>query len=177
MARFKADIPKQFGFLKRMVIAIGRPDRFHTGEKPLARRTVPARRLASDQDSRLCLGGRPDLSRRYHGDIRPGGHRILRIGGVDLDRVSEVPDTNLALGQLVDQVQGVTDRPTEAVERVHDDHVALARERDDLSEPRPARCRAGLLVDLDPVARDPSLFERVDLPIEVLLDRRDARVP
>ncbi len=77
----------------------------------------------------------------------------------------------------MDQVQGVTDRPTEAIERVHDDHVTLARVRDDLSEPGPVRRRAGLPVDVDPIARDPDLFERVDLPIEVLLHRRHARVP
>ena len=56
-------------------------------------------------------------------------HRILRVARVDLDRVSQVPDTNLALGQLVNQVQGVPDRPTEPVERVHDDHVARPRAR------------------------------------------------
>jgi hypothetical protein len=49
--------------------------------------------------------------------------------------VSEVPDTDLALGELVDQVQGVADRPTEAVERVHDDHVTLARVRDTSRSP------------------------------------------
>ncbi len=32
-----------------------------------------------------------------------------------------------ALGELVDQVEGVADRAAEAIERVHDDHVALAR--------------------------------------------------
>ena len=95
-------------------------------------------------------------------------HRILRIARVNLDRVGEVPDTNLALGQLVDQVQGIPDRPTEPVERVHDDHVTLARVRDDLSEPGPVRRRAGLPVDVDPIARDPDPLKRVDLSIEVL---------
>src|SRR5450755_3242978 len=104
-------------------------------------------------------------------------HRILRVARVDLDRVSEVPDTNLALGELVDQVQGVPDRPTETVERVHDDHVTLARVRGDVSEPGPVRRRAGLPVDVDPIARDPDLLERVDLPIEILLHRRHTRVP
>ncbi len=62
-----------------------------------------------------------------------------------------------------------TVRPTDRA--VHDDHVPLARVRDDLSEPGPVRRRAGLPVDVDPVARDPDLFERVDLPIEILLHR------
>ena len=36
------------------------------------RRDLPARRLAGDQDSRPCMAGRPDVSRRHHGDVRPG---------------------------------------------------------------------------------------------------------
>src|SRR5450755_297446 len=68
-------------------------------------------------------------------------------------------------------VQGIPDRPTETVERVHDDHVPRARVRDDFPQPGPIRRRAGLLVDVDPIARDPGLLKRVDLPIEVLLHR------
>jgi hypothetical protein len=43
-------------------------------------------------------------------------HRIVGVAGVDLDRVGEVADTDLALGELVDQVQGVADRSTKPVE-------------------------------------------------------------
>jgi hypothetical protein len=43
--------------------------------------------------------------------------------------------------------------------------------------PGPVRRRAGLPVDVDPIARDPDPLKRVDLPIEVLLHRRHARVP
>src|SRR5438034_1255598 len=36
------------------------------------RRDFPARRLAGDQDSRPCLGSRPDLNRRHHRVVQPG---------------------------------------------------------------------------------------------------------
>ncbi len=60
---------------------------------------------------------------------------------------------------------------------MHDDHVALARVRDDFPQPGPVGRRAGLLINVDPIARDPDLLERVDLPIEVLLHRRHPRIP
>ena len=37
-----------------------------------------ARRLAGDQDSGPCMGGRPDLDRRYHRVVRPGRLVLLR---------------------------------------------------------------------------------------------------
>ncbi len=92
-------------------------------------------------------------------------HRIVGVAGVDLDRVGEVADTDLALGELVDQVQGVSDRSAKPVERVHDDHVALARVRDELTEPGPVGRRAGLLIDVDPIPRDCDLLESIDLPV------------
>ena len=76
----------------------------------------------------------------------------------------------------MNQVQGVADRPAKPVERLHDDHVTLARVRDDLTQARPVGRRAGLLIDVDPVSRDPGLLESIDLPIEILLDRRHAHV-
>ena len=52
-----------------------RPDQCHRAGRqvlpPGDRRDRPARRLARDQDSRPCMARRPDLSRRYHGDVRP----------------------------------------------------------------------------------------------------------
>jgi hypothetical protein len=65
----------------------------------------------------------------------------------------------------VDQVQGVADGPAQPVECVHDNHVTLARISDDLREPRPVSRCAGLLIDVDPVSRDPGLLERIDLAI------------
>ena len=58
----------------------------------------------------------------------------------------------------------------EPIEGVDDDHVALARVPDDLAQPGPVGRRPGLLVDIDPLARDPDPGERVDLSIEILLD-------
>jgi hypothetical protein len=76
----------------------------------------------------------------------------------------------------VDQVERVAHGAPEPVERVHDDHVAVAGVGDELSQPGAIDGRAGLLVEVDPLERDPDVGERVDLTIEVLLDHRDARV-
>lgn len=62
----------------------------------------------------------------------------------------------------------------EAIERVHDDDVALAR-----ALLRAWVCRSSRRTSYRRrarVARDPGLLERVDLTIEILLDGRDARV-
>ena len=77
----------------------------------------------------------------------------------------------------MDQVERVAHRAPEPIEGVDDDHVALARVPDDLAQSGPVGRRPGLLVDVDPLARDPDLRERVDLSIEVLLDGCDACVP
>lgn len=62
-------------------------------------------------------------SRKYHdGELR---HRIVRVGGVDFDRVGEVPYVYSTTRQIMDQIQSVADCAAEAVEGVHDDHVGV----------------------------------------------------
>ena len=53
------------------------------------------------------------------------GHRVGRVAGVDLDRAGEVTDPDAAFGEVVDQVEGVSDGAAETVQGVHHDHVAV----------------------------------------------------
>ena len=69
----------------------------------------------------------------------------------------------------MDHVQRVAHSPPEAIERVHDDHVPLARVLQDPAQAGPVDRRPGLLVDVDPLARDTRVEERHDLSVEVLL--------
>jgi hypothetical protein len=59
---------------------------------------------------------------------------------------------------------------------VHDDHVPLARVLQDRAHARPVDRRPGLLIDVDPLAGDAGVDERLDLSVEVLLGGRHARV-
>lgn len=93
---------------------------------------------------------------QHYGELR---HRILWAARVDLDRVSEIPHPDPPRREVVDHVQRVADGSAEAIEGVHDDDIALARVRENLSQARPVGRRAGLLVDVDPIARDPGLLE------------------
>jgi len=105
------------------------------------------------------------------------GHRVRRVGRVDLDRVGQVTHPDAALGELVDRAKRVADGPAEPVQGVHHDHVTGAGEPQHRPQPRPVHRRTGLLVQVDPLRRDPGLLQRVDLPVQVLLRRRDPRVP
>lgn len=59
-----------------------------------------------------------------HGQL---GHRVLGVGGVDPDGVGQVPHADAAVGEVVDEVQGVPHGAAQSVQGVHDDHVPLAR--------------------------------------------------
>jgi hypothetical protein len=80
-------------------------------------------------------------------------------------------------GEVVDQVQGVAHGPSEPVEGVNHDDVAVAGVLDHSLQAGAVGGGAGLLVDVDPLGRDPGRLERDDLPIEVLFGRRNPRVP
>lgn len=67
--------------------------------------------------------------------------------------------SNKGLSKVKDAVADVQEAAGEA-------KVAAAN----FAQPGPVGRRAGLLVDVDPLARDPDPGERVDLAIEVLLD-------
>jgi len=108
-----------------------------------------------------------------HGEL---GHRIGGVRGVDLDRVGEVAHPDAALGELVDEVKGVADGAAEPVQGVHHDHVAVAGVLQRRLQPGPVGRGTGLLVQVDPLRRDPGLMQRVDLPVQVLLGGRDPRV-
>src|SRR5204863_229949 len=60
----------------------GRPDLGHRAGRQVLRSgdrcDLLARRLAGHQDSRPSMASRPDLSRRHHGDVRPGRVVLLR---------------------------------------------------------------------------------------------------
>ncbi|PTR18045.1 hypothetical protein C8K36_1273 [Rhodococcus sp. OK519] len=45
-------------------------------------------------------------------------HRAVRVARVDADRIGEVPHSDSAFAQIVDQVQGVAHVPAEPVEGV-----------------------------------------------------------
>jgi hypothetical protein len=116
----------------------------------------------------------PEQRQQDDGELR---HRILRIRGVDPDRVGEVAHPDPARGQVVDQVQRVAHGAPEPVEGVHHDHVLGAGVTEQRPQARPVGGRAGLLVHEDPLGRDPELGERVRLPVEVLFRGRHPRVP
>ena len=109
-------------------------------------------------------------------DDRELSHRVAGVRGVDLDRVREVADPDAAVGEVVDQVEGVAHRAPQAVQGVHDDDVALTGVLQHRPEARPVGGRAGLLVQKDLVPCDAGRHERLDLPVKVLLRRRDACV-
>jgi hypothetical protein len=48
------------------------------------------------------------------------GHRVGRVRRVGLYRVGGVADPDAAFGEIVDQVEGVSDGPAQPVEGVHD---------------------------------------------------------
>jgi hypothetical protein len=87
-------------------------------------------------------------------------HRVVGVGGVDLDWVGEVANPDLAPGELVDEVQRVANGSPEAVEGVYDDDVAFPGVGDDVTQAGTVGGGAGLLVDANPVAGDPDLLER-----------------
>src|SRR5450759_1478596 len=53
------------------------------------------------------------------------GHRVVRVRGVDPDRVGQVPHPDPALGEFVDEVEGVPHGAAEPVQGVHHDRVNL----------------------------------------------------
>jgi hypothetical protein len=55
---------------------------------------------------------------------------------------------------------------------VHDDHVALTRVLEHGAQSGPIDSYPGLLIDEDPLACDPDLGQRLDLAVDILLDRR-----
>ena len=111
---------------------------------------------------------------QHHRKLR---HRILRVGRVDPDWVGEVAHPDPPLRELVDQVQRVAHRPAEPIEGVHHDHVPLARVLEHGAQAGPVDGRPGLLIDVDPIAGNARLEQRLDLAVEVLLGGRHARVP
>ncbi len=114
----------------------------------------------------------PEQGEQHDGEL---GHRIGRVAGVDPDRVSQVADPDAALGKLVDQVQRVPHGAAQAVQGVHHDHVTGAGVVKQGREPGPVGGGAGLLVQIDPLCRDPGAGQCVDLPVEVLLGGRNPR--
>jgi len=103
-------------------------------------------------------------------------HRVRRVGRVDPDRVGEVAHPDAALGQLVNEVEGVPNGPAQPVQGVHHDHITVPGVRQCRFEPGPVGRCARLLVQVDPLRRDPGLVQRVDLPVQVLLRGRDPRI-
>ncbi len=107
---------------------------------------------------------------------REPGHRVRRVRRIDPDRIGEVTHSHAALCELVDQVESVADGAAEPVQGVHHDHIAVAGVGQRRLQPGPVGRGTGLLVQVDPLRRDPGLMQGVDLPVQVLLGRRDPRV-
>jgi hypothetical protein len=97
------------------------------------------------------------------------GHRVGGVARVDLDRIGEVADPDATFGELVDEVEGVSHGAAEAIEGVHDDHVAVAGVLQRRLEAGAVGGGSRLLVQVDPLRRDPGLVQGVDLPVQVLL--------
>lgn len=62
----------------------------------------------------------PEEREHHNGQLR---HGILRIGGINPDRVSQVPDSDAAACQVVDEVQSVPDGTAQPVQGVHHEDV------------------------------------------------------
>ena len=105
------------------------------------------------------------------------GHRVVRVGRVDSDRVRQVAYPDSAFGQFVDQVQGVAHGSPESVQGVHHDHVSVAGVLHDRAQSGAVDRGPGLLVHIDAIGVDVFSAQGVDLPIQVLFDRRHPRVP
>jgi hypothetical protein len=93
------------------------------------------------------------------------GHWVGGAGRVDFDGV----------GEVVDQVQGVAHGPSEPVEGVDHDDVAVSGVLDHRLCAGGVGGGAGLLVEVDPLGWDSCRFERDDLPVQVLFGRRNPR--
>jgi len=71
--------------------------------------------------------------------------------------------TPTALGELVDQVQGVPHSAAQPVQGVHHDHVTGPGVVEQNSQPVRVGRGAGLLVQIDPLGRDPGGAQCVEL--------------
>jgi len=59
-----------------------------------------------------------------HGQLR---HWSVRVGSVNAQGIGKRADSDAAFLQLVDQVQGVPNRPAQPVQSVHHDHISWPR--------------------------------------------------
>jgi hypothetical protein len=101
-------------------------------------------------------------------------HRIIRVGGIDADRIAKVTHADAAFAQVVNQVENLAHGPAELVKGVDDDHVAVASIAQQGFQPGPVNRRPGLLVGVDVNGLDADAGESIDLPVEVLLGGRRA---
>ncbi len=90
----------------------------------------------------------PEQREQHDGEL---SQRIGWVARVDPDRAGQVADPDTALGELVDQVQGVTHRAAQPVQGVHHDHVPRPGVVEQDPQPGPVGGGAGLPVQIDPM--------------------------
>src|SRR5699024_9646485 len=76
----------------------------------------------------------------------------------------------------MDQIQSIAHRSPKPIESVDDDDVTVAGVFHDCTQSGAVDRGPRLLVHIDPFGRDAGLGQSIDLPIQVLLDRRNPRV-
>ncbi|SJM57948.1 hypothetical protein FM101_05140 [Arthrobacter rhombi] len=53
-------------------------------------------------------------------------HGIFWIGGIYPNWISQIPEPDATFGEIMDEVQSVPNGSTQAIQRMHDNHVAFA---------------------------------------------------
>jgi hypothetical protein len=103
-------------------------------------------------------------------------HGIIRIGGINADRVGQIPDSDAAACQVVDEVQGVPEGAAQPVQGVHHNHVPLAGLVEGFTKSGTVCGGPGFFVQIDVPGGDAFAAQCIDLSVEVLFRGRDAGV-
>ncbi|MET3922844.1 hypothetical protein ABIB26_003805 [Arthrobacter sp. UYEF20] len=95
-------------------------------------------------------------------------HRPVRLGGIDGKGICQGPDADAAFPEVMDQVRGVFDGPSQPVQGMDDENVAGPGMAECFLEPWAVRGGAGLLIDMNVCGINAGGRQGVQLPGQIL---------
>jgi hypothetical protein len=160
-------------------VALGpeRPSMFDlvggVGDRPA---NVSAARFGDGAGVSGALGGKGPFHLGEQREQQESDAAHALVGGVDGERIGQRANTDAALGQLVHEVQNLTEVTADPVQSMYNDRVAGTRVGQEPIEAVSVDGGSGSPVDEDPLVRDAGGGQGVELPIERLFGGGDAGV-